>query len=41
MGDQNSLSNLDYLKAHEKDFPVLHIVDGQNPPIVLVQPMMK
>ena len=26
----------EYLKAHEKDFPLLRVVDGDNPPVMLV-----
>jgi hypothetical protein len=26
----------EYLKAHEKDFPVLRVIDGENPPVTLV-----
>jgi hypothetical protein len=33
--DQTSLSDPDYLKEHETDFPVVRIVAGENPPILL------
>jgi hypothetical protein len=26
----------EYLKAHAQDFPVLHVVEGENPPVTLV-----
>jgi hypothetical protein len=28
----------DFLDAHEKDFPVVHVLDGTNPPLVLRLP---
>jgi hypothetical protein len=33
--DQNSVTDPDYLKEHEKDFPVVRVVAGENPPILL------
>jgi hypothetical protein len=39
--DPNSLRDPDYLAVHAKDFPVLHIIAGQNPPITLVAPPVK
>jgi protocatechuate 3,4-dioxygenase beta subunit len=33
--DQSAAADSDYLKEHEKDFPVVRIVAGENPPIVL------
>ena len=36
--DGNSLTNPDYLQEHEKDFPVVHLVSGENPPLVLRLP---
>jgi protocatechuate 3,4-dioxygenase beta subunit len=33
--DQNSSADPDYLKEHENDFPVVRVVAGENPPIVL------
>jgi hypothetical protein len=33
--DQNWAADPDYLKEHEKDFPVVRIVAGENPPILL------
>ena len=33
--DQTSLADPDYLKEHESDFPVVRVVAGENPPIVL------
>jgi hypothetical protein len=41
VADENqagSLSDPDYLKAHEKDFAPLRIVEGQNPPLTLRLP---
>jgi hypothetical protein len=39
-GDVSDVSNQggedEYLKAHAQDFPVLHVVDGQNPSVTLV-----
>ncbi len=29
------LTDPDYFKAHENDFPPVHVVLGENPPIVL------
>jgi len=42
--DQNQwqlLSDPDYLKAHENDFPPVRIVDGENPSIMLRMPPAK
>jgi hypothetical protein len=33
--EQNLASDSDYLKEHEKDFPVVRVVSGENPPILL------
>ena len=33
--DQSAAADPEYLKEHEKDFPVVRIVAGENPPIVL------
>ena len=33
--DQTSLTDPDYLKEHEKDFPVVRVVAGENPPVLL------
>jgi protocatechuate 3,4-dioxygenase beta subunit len=33
--DQSAAADPDYLKEHEKDFPVVRVVAGENPPIVL------
>lgn len=33
--DPNSAADPDYLKEHEKDFPVVRVVAGENPPIIL------
>jgi hypothetical protein len=33
--DQTSLTDPDYLKEHEADFPVVRVVAGENPPILL------
>jgi protocatechuate 3,4-dioxygenase beta subunit len=36
--DPSSLSDQDYLKAHENDLPVITIVKGENPPLFLRWP---
>jgi hypothetical protein len=36
--DQSEALDLDFVKAHENDFPVVHVVAGENPPLMLRQP---
>jgi hypothetical protein len=39
LSDQNdgaSLTDVEYLQAHQRDFPVLRVVGGDNPPMTLV-----
>ena len=33
--ESRQMADPDYLKEHEKDFPVLRVAEGVNPPVVL------
>jgi len=37
----DSQSDPDYLQAHEKDFPPLMVVEGENPPLILHLPQAR
>ena len=39
--NQNSMDDEDYLEQHANDFPVVHVVDGANAPLVLRMPGMQ
>lgn len=36
--DPDNYADLDYLKDHENDFPMIHVVEGTNPPLTLRLP---